>query len=97
MALELFQHAIQIVKRLGYGKIVLFQQIFAEDQSTIVERHIKESRHVIPFAVFEFQQIDIVLQAELFDSSIEVRGPLRIIADRHDRSVERKGRVFTLR
>ncbi len=96
MLLEDLEHLIQILKRLGRGQVVFFQEVFTQDQAAVVERDIKEGGQVVALAVLQLQGIHIVLKTEFLDSGIEVRCPGLIIADGYDGTVERQGCILPL-
>ena len=90
------QDVVQIVERLGIVKALVLQVILTHDEAAVKKRGVCKGGHVITLAVGQRQRVNLFLHAEFFHIGVEVRRPVGIIADGHDRAVQRQRGVLTL-
>ena len=88
------QDLVQIVERLGIVEAFLLQVVLTHDEAAVEERGVRQSGHIIQLSVGKTQRVDLVLHAEFLNISVEVRRPIGIIADGHDRAVQRQRGVL---
>ena len=91
------ENLVEVVKRLRRVKAFLLQIVLAHNQAAVIEGLVEKLRHEIALAVLQLELIHFLLQTQFFHHGVEVGRPFRIIADGHNASVEREGRIFTLR
>ena len=90
------QDLVQVVEGLGSLEAVGFQEVGTQDQAAAVLERLVQGGHDVALAVGQLQVVDLIGQAELLSSSVEVGGPLGVVGDSNDTAVHAQGSLGTV-